>query len=127
MPTHARARQLAAEFENAYPDTLPERFAWWCRTLGIDRPRLLRMLGMSADEANSHKSSRWEAILDNKEWAENGWWVEGKLHELLALFDYDWRALAEWLHQTPQGDEEERARNARAPSLSLREPGSRSE
>jgi hypothetical protein len=113
MPTHQKARQLATEFENVYPKTLPERLAWWCRVLGVDRSRFLRMMGMSAHEANSQKHRSWEAILDKKEWEESGWWVEGKLHELLALFDYDWRALTARLHQTVQANGEELTRVTR--------------
>jgi len=113
MPAHRKARQLATEFENVYPTTLPERLAWWCHVLGIDRPRFLRMMGVSADEANGQKNKSWEAILKNKEWEENGWWVEGKLHELLALFDYDWKALAERLHQNVRASGEELTRVTR--------------
>ena len=100
MPTHKKARQLATEFERAYPETLSERLAWWCRILGINRFRFLRMMGLSSDEADNQKNKNWEAILKKKEWEENGWWIEGKLHDLLSLFDYDWKALAERLHQT---------------------------
>lgn len=113
MPTHRKARQLATEFEKVYPEALPERLAWWCHVLGIHRARFLRMMGMSADEANTHKNESWEAILAKKEWEENGWWVEGKLHELVTLFDYDWRALAEQLHQTVQANGEELTRLTR--------------
>jgi hypothetical protein len=47
MPTHKKAQELADAFETAYPDELPERLKWWCRVLGIDRVRFLRMMGMS--------------------------------------------------------------------------------
>lgn len=113
MPTHKKAQQLATEFENTYPKTLTERLAWWCHVLGVGRPRFLRMMGMSADEANRQRRSNWEAILDKEEWEKSGWWVEGKLHELLALFDYDWRALAARLHQTAQANGEELTRVTR--------------
>jgi hypothetical protein len=115
MPTYTRARQLATAFENVYPQTLPERLAWWCHVLGINRPRFLRMLGMSADEANDQQNKSWEAILTKREWEENGWWVEGKLHELLALFDYVWQALAERLHQPVQANGEALPRVTRPP------------
>jgi hypothetical protein len=64
------------------------------------------MMGLSADEAKSQQQKAWESILAKKEWEENGWWVEDKLHDLLALFDYDWSALAERLHQTVQANGE---------------------
>jgi hypothetical protein len=113
MPTYKKARQLAKEFENVYPAALSDRLQWWCHVLGINRPRFLRMMGLSADEANGQKNESWEAILKRKEWEENGWWVEGKLHELLALFDYDWKALANRLHQTVQANGEELTRVTR--------------
>jgi hypothetical protein len=104
MPGERRARQLAMAFERVYPKTLPERLAWWCRVLGVDRRRLLRMMGMSESEIKRQKNKSWETILEMDEWQDKGWWVEGKLHELLALFDYDWKALAARLHQTAQAN-----------------------
>jgi hypothetical protein len=103
MPTHKQARRLADAFEKAYPKTLPTRLAWWCRVLDIPRPRFLRLLGLSADEADSRANQSWDAILaEKKEWEDNGWLLEGRPGGLLALFDYDWQALAAWLHQIPQ-------------------------
>jgi hypothetical protein len=107
MPTYRKARQLATEFENVYPEALPKRLAWWCRVLGVDRSRFLRMMGMSPDEAIRQANSSWEAILKKKECEEDGWWVEGKLHDLVALFDYDWKALAKRLHQTAEAHGQE--------------------
>ena len=93
MPTQKMARELADAFEKAYPADLPERLRWWCRVLGIDRVRFLRMMGMSANEAKEKSSQDWKTILQDHDWLDRGRWVEGKLHELLSLFDYDWRAL----------------------------------
>ena len=70
--------------------------------------RFLRMMGMSAKEAKEKSSQDWKTILQDHDWLDRGWWVEGKLHELLSLFDYDWRALSERLHQRlvqPEGGE----------------------
>ena len=99
MPTHKKARELANAFEAAYPDELPKRLQWWCCVLGIDRVRFLRMMGMSATEAKERENQEWDTILQDPNLADTGWWVEGKLHELLSLFDYDWKALSERLHQ----------------------------
>ncbi|MBI3469309.1 MAG: hypothetical protein HY000_40415 [Planctomycetes bacterium] len=101
MPSQTKARQLATKFDKAYPESLAERLTWWCHVLGIDHSRFLRLMGMSADEANRAKDASWSDLLEHKQWEENAWWVEGKLHELLALFDYDWNALAERLRQPP--------------------------
>jgi hypothetical protein len=115
MPTHRKARELAGDFENAYPETLGKRLEWWRHVLGIDKPRFLRMMGLSAEEASRQKDRSWGAILETKEWQENGWWVEGKLHELLRLFDYDWQALSARLHQAGTPDGPDLARVTRTP------------
>jgi len=99
MPTHERARELADAFEAAYPDELPKRLQWWCHVLGVDQVRFLRMMGMSVSEARQKKNQEWNTILQDHRWMDKGWWVEGKLHELLSLFDYDWKALSERLHK----------------------------
>ena len=110
MPSYHEARKLATKFDKEYPETLPNRLAWWCRVLGIDRPRFLRMIGMSADEANKEQDTSWSDLLKKKELEENAWWVEGKLHDLLALFDYDWESLSERLHHETDARREERSR-----------------
>lgn len=110
MPSHEKARELALEFEKAYPEALAERLEWWCHVLGIDRPRLLRMMGMSAAEVRRQRDASWEDLFKKKEWEENAWWVEGKLHDLLALFDYDWKALSERLHHGTDTSREEQTK-----------------
>jgi hypothetical protein len=107
MPSQTKARQLATKFEKAYPKLLSERLEWWCHVLGINRSRLLRIMGMSADEAKREKGASWSDLLKKKEWEENAWWVEGKLHELLTLFDYDWKALAARLHHPLEAQRQE--------------------
>src|SRR5436309_1665406 len=102
MPSQTKTRQLATKFDKAYPTRLSDRLGWWSRLLGIDRVRFLRMMGMSSAEAKREKNTSWDDVLKKKEWEENAWWVEGKLHELLALFDYDWNALAERLRLPDQ-------------------------
>jgi len=71
---------------------------WWDKQLGVDRVRLLRILGMSEDEAKAKQSESWNTILQEEYWSERGWWLEGKLQGLLVLFDYDLKALAGQLH-----------------------------
>lgn len=113
MPSQTKARQLATKFEKAYPNSLSERLEWWCHVLGINRSRLLQMMGMPVDEAKRVKGASWSDILEKKEWEENAWWVEGKLHELLALFDYDWEALADRLHHPRETQRQEPSRVTR--------------
>jgi hypothetical protein len=111
--SHTKARQFATKFDKVYPPSLPERLAWWEDKLGINRSRFLQMMGMSAGEANREKDANWSDLLKKKEREENAWWVEGKLHELLALFDYDWIALAERLHHPPEAQRQEPSRVTR--------------
>lgn len=113
MPSYQKARELATKFDKEYPEALPDRLAWWCCVLGIDRSRFLRMMGMSADEARKEQNTSWSDLLKKKECEENAWWVEGKLHGLLALFDYDWKALSDRLHREAdarRGDEPSRVK-----------------
>lgn len=93
MPSYQKARERATKFDQEYPESLPDRLAWWCRVLGIDRARLLRLMGLSAREARKEQDARWSDLLQKKAWEEKAWWVEGKLHDLLVLFDYDWSPL----------------------------------
>lgn len=102
MPSYKKARSLASEFDKAYPENLPDRLEWWQHVLGINRVRLLRMMGMSAPKATKEKDTPWADLIEKGNWEENAWWVEGKLYELLAMFDYDWKALSERLHQSAE-------------------------
>ena len=113
MPSQTKSRQLATKFDKEYPASLSERLEWWCHVLGINRSRILQMMGLSADEAKRAKDVSWSDLLKKKEWEENAWWVEGKLHELLALFDYDWNALADRLHHPREAQRQESSRVTR--------------
>src|SRR5579871_1144840 len=110
MPSHRKARELATKFDREYPEALPDRLAWWCRVLGIDRSRFLRMMGLSVAQARKEQNTSWSELLKKKEWEENAWWVEGKLSELLAMFDYDWKALSDRLHHEADAEKEEQSR-----------------
>jgi hypothetical protein len=117
MLVYKKTKELAEKFEAVYPPDLPARLHWWSKALGIDPVRLLRLLGMSAEQAAQHKSEDLKEILNNPAWQENAWRVEGILHRLLALFHYDWQALAERLHATAARPETEE------PSRVTRRPG----
>jgi hypothetical protein len=94
MQLYRKTEELARKFDAAYPEELAARVRWWCETLGLDRVRLLRLIGMSPRQAALSKSKDLQEILQNPEWKENAWRVEGMLHKLLSLFHYDWHALA---------------------------------
>jgi hypothetical protein len=97
MTTERRAARLGEEFDEAYPDTLPRRLEWLADHLRIDRSRFLRLMGLAPDEVEANLDTPWEAIAE--QWEDQAWWVEELLCQLIALFSYDWRALANRLHQ----------------------------
>ena len=45
MSIYNETDELAKKFDAAYPDELSARLEWWCKALGIDRTRLLPMIG----------------------------------------------------------------------------------
>jgi hypothetical protein len=100
--------ELAKKFDATYPGELSARLQWWSKTLGIERVRLLRMIGMSALQAEEHKGAHLKKILQSPDWEANAQMLEGGLHRLLALFHYDWHALAGRIHgpvaETQQGE-----------------------
>lgn len=115
MSGHQSPRSLAKKFSEGYPHDLPDRLEWWRSHLGIDRARLLRMMGFSATEAQQERDVPWEALLADNSRMERAWWVEGKLHELLALYDYDWNQLSRRLHQPIEVRRSELTRRPRSP------------
>jgi hypothetical protein len=99
MLAYKKTEELAKEFDQAYPTELSARLEWWSQALGIDRVPFLRLLGMSARQASQFKSEDLKVVLERPEWEERAWLVEGRLHRLLSLFQYDWRTLAKRIHE----------------------------
>ncbi|HEV3256492.1 MAG TPA: hypothetical protein VG013_06420 [Gemmataceae bacterium] len=97
MASQTRAARLADEFVASYPESLPRRLGWLSENLRIDRPRFLRQIGLAPDEVEKNLDTPWEVIA--KQWEDQAWWVEELLCQLIALFSYDWRTLANRLHQ----------------------------
>ncbi len=92
-PQRRSAQQLARDFVASYPESLPSRLAWLEEHLRIDRVRFLRLLGLSPEEIEDNLHASWETITERWEyWAR---WIEELLRQLVALFGYDWRALAD--------------------------------
>ena len=108
MRIYRTTEELARKFDAAYPEELPARLLWWSTTLGIDRVRLLRMIGMPPRQAGERKGEDLKEILRGADWEANAQLLEGGLHRLLALFHYDWHALAQRIHgslvETEQGE-----------------------
>lgn len=100
MDIYKKTEALARKLEAEYPDDLAGRLQWWSKRLGIDRVRLLRMIGASEEQAKARKSERLEKVLKDPAREADALMIEGGLHRLLALFPYDWQALAEQLHQS---------------------------
>jgi len=71
MSIYHKIDELAKKFDAAYPDELSARLAWWCAALGIDRSRLLRLIGMSGRQATQRKSVDLKEILKTPEWEGN--------------------------------------------------------
>jgi hypothetical protein len=99
MSIYKKLGAQATKFEKAYPQDLPARLEWWCTNLGIDRVRLLRMIGLSARQAARRKQDDLKEILKDPEWADNALGLEGNLVILLSLHHYDWHALAELIRE----------------------------
>ena len=87
MPTQDQVRQMVAEFEHEYPESLSDRLKWWARVLGIDRIRLFRLLGLSgAEAARTPLAALPQVVASHEDLAEM---VDEMLGQLLASFDYD--------------------------------------
>jgi hypothetical protein len=97
MAAERRAARLGEEFDASYPHTLPSRLEWLADHLRIDRPRFLRLMGLAPHEVEANLHAPWEVITER--WQEQARWVGELLCQLIALFGYDWRVLADRLHQ----------------------------
>jgi hypothetical protein len=97
MAAERRAARLGEEFDESYPDTLAGRLEWLADHLRIDRHCFLRLMGLAPDEVEANLPTSWQTIADR--WGSRALWVEQILSQLIALFGYDWRALADRLHQ----------------------------
>src|SRR5260221_14517586 len=97
MAAQTRTVRLADEFVAAYPSTLPERLEWPSNNLLIDRPRFLRLMGLSHEEVERELDTSWEELA--RRWEAGARWIEDLLRDLLAMYDFDWRTLGTRLHQ----------------------------
>jgi len=97
MPTINEARAKAREFARARSQlkTLADRMKWWGHVLGIDNQRLLMLMGAPAT-----KTVNWTEIA--RQWPDKCAWLDDILGQLVAMFDYDWRAFSSYLHDRSQ-------------------------
>jgi hypothetical protein len=98
MSIYGKIDAAASKLEQVYPEELSERLRWWGQKLGIDQLRLLRMIGMSPQRAAQNKNKSLKTIIKDPHLAANAMGLEGRLHRLLSLFQYDWQALAHQVH-----------------------------
>ena len=61
MTAYQRLERNVREFAKPYPEGLAERLAWWGEALGIDRVRLLRMIGLSSARGGRAEGRRSES------------------------------------------------------------------
>ncbi len=123
MDIYSKTARLANRFESVYPSELPERLRWWRTALGIDRTRLLRLIGLSARQAALARAKELKDVLEDAAVRQRAWLLEGSLVRLLSLYRYDWRALAEQLHRPgalPHADEPSRTARRAAEVAPLR-------
>jgi hypothetical protein len=85
MTTYQNNVRKARQGEKPYPEERAARLAWWGEALGIDRVRLLRMIGLSARQAARRKDDDLKAIVDSRKWADNALGLEGLLVYLLSF------------------------------------------
>jgi hypothetical protein len=83
----ASALSSAERFDNEYPATLPTRLQWLEDRLHIDRSRILRLMGLPADQVVSLRQRPWKEIArEHEPLAER---AEHLLTHYLSFFDYD--------------------------------------
>jgi hypothetical protein len=114
MTAYQRLARNVREFTKSYPEGRAERLAWWGEALGIDRVRLLRMIGLSRREAERRKDDDLKAIVESPEWADNALGVEELLARLLTLYKHDWRDLAEKIRESAKSWREQTSHAAGA-------------
>src|SRR5579885_846516 len=98
MPTWEQVRKWAADFEQVYPEELPDRLRWFVESLGVSPTHLLRLMGVPREEAERLAEGgvdwRWAVKYFGEEPA---WWAESTISQALVAYQYDWLALKERL------------------------------
>ncbi len=74
-------------FDEDYPEGLPERLQWLEEHFGIERGRMLRLMGLPPDEAALASTRDWRQLVSDYEPQADQ--VEHLLTHYLAYFDYD--------------------------------------
>ena len=120
MTTSQKTKRKDRRSEKPYPEGLAARLEWWQEALGIDRVRLLQMIGLSARQAARRKDDDLKEIVEEREWADNALGLEGMLVHLLSFYHHDPRMLAESIRESAAARREETSRAAGAKGANKR-------
>ncbi len=74
-------------FDEVYPEALTERLRWLEEQFKIDRTRMLRLMGLPADQAMSSSDCEWQVLVREHEFQAEQ--LEHLLTHYLSYFDYD--------------------------------------
>jgi hypothetical protein len=107
MTSRTRPARPADEFAAFYPTSLPRRLEWLSENLLIERPRFLRLMGLTPQEVEQNLDAPWEAVAER--WQIRAIQVSELLGRLIAEFRSDWRPLAQHLHQLAEGTQRQPA------------------
>lgn len=107
MDVYTKLDRQVERFRRVYPKELPERLEWWSETFGLDRTHILRLVGMSTEQAEKARKKPLKEILKEEKYRDNALLLQDGLHMLLTLYQHDYQALAERLrhaefHSAPE-------------------------
>jgi hypothetical protein len=105
MKTWEQLRAWADDFEREYPEEVADRLRWFVEKLGVRPYHVLRLLGLSRQEASRLSAGEvgWAQIVEQVG-EQAAWWADSTLRQLVGRFRYDWRALKDRLAQTIEED-----------------------
>jgi hypothetical protein len=127
MATTEQIEQWLSEFDEEYPEELPQRFQWLVDRLGISPRHVLRLMGLSPDDVSqliSNGEVDWSAAISQAS-EESAWLTESLIVHLLSRFHYDWKALHQSLRQPPPRELEVPLLGGKMVSISRLDPRKR--
>ena len=105
MPTADQVAKWSDAFEEVYPETLSDRLRWFHQELGVEIEGLLRLVGLSAEEAivlEAGGKIDWKWL--TMEYSDGAAWAEEMLLQAVAFFDYNWQGFRDHIRQTLRAD-----------------------
>jgi hypothetical protein len=107
MDVYEKTARRARQFGRSYPVGLADQLEWWGQQLGIERKHFLRLLGMSARQAEQAKTKDLKEIVADPQWEPNAVGLEGNLVRLHMLLGHDLSSLRDHLRQPAAPGEKE--------------------